>query len=167
MLLLLMAVGTASAQKNLGKMSEQRRNRLLLKEAKEAMMYFAPGYYNETPPPTIEWDIVDMEKVEKWGASLQGEQDLDREFYIVQYYYNSSLGYGDKRPAILLRIWEDTGEVFDMEDGSWGYTLPSDWKEQAKQQTRSGVPHEPRFKFQPPRRGPIPHPGFPDDQKAD
>lgn len=107
LLLALVALTVQAQYADLQKLSEKKRNKHLVKTAKEVTMAFAPEYYREYKKPVI-LGPYDYDP-SKFPSLENRNQFIGRSYYVVIIPYDFSKENLDRDYAARIQIWADDG----------------------------------------------------------
>lgn len=137
-LILLFTVSTTTAHsEDLRNMDEKRRNKILIKEAKRAILKHAPGFYRDfTPKIILSSESAAKSKINYYHhlkAKYKDGRDLShldyiteimkgRKWYTVRYPYDPRIDGFNGYYSAEVYIWADTHVAFQLCTG-YGYVL--------------------------------------------
>lgn len=131
---------------NLDKMEIAKRDTLILKIAKKAVLHYGPDYYREFKVPVIEHRVLNKEYNDI--ADVIWEKNPGRSVYVVEYPYNEDEEYFRFDYAVKVFIWGDTGKAFKINFGN-GFGIGGLDKPKSKQNPKmQRMP----YKKEPPRK---------------
>ena len=106
---LLSLSGQVTAE-NLDSLSTERRNKKLIKLAKEVVLRHGPGFYREYKPPVIKSQRV-SDKNGDLRINLR-KKYKGRSYYTVEYPYDLKEEVFGSFYSAKVYVWGDTGKVF-------------------------------------------------------
>ena len=111
----LLSLSEVVTAENLDSLSAERRNKKLIKLAKEVVLRHGPGFYREYKPPVIKSQRVSDKTVDMTVEMIKKYKG--RFYYTVEYPYNKKeeIFWGVYSAKVF--IWKDTGKVFYIEFG--------------------------------------------------
>ena len=112
-------VSAFAESKNLDKMSEKKRTEHLIKEAKEIVMKYGPGFYRDTKPPVIKRYVIG--KDESILATWTEQANQGRSFYCIEYLYDETEESFYLKYAARVFFWGDTGKPIEVSLGAGRY----------------------------------------------
>ena len=106
----LLSLSEVVTAENLDSLSTERRNKKLIKLAKEVVLRHGPGFYREYKPPVIKSQRVSDKTVDMTVEMIKKYKG--RFYYTVEYPYNKKeeIFWGVYSAKVF--IWKDTGKVF-------------------------------------------------------
>ena len=117
LLLFCMTIGLLSLSgqvtaENLDSLSTERRNKKLIKLAKEVVLRHGPDYYRDYKPPVIKSQRVSDKTVDMTVNMIKKYKG--RSYYTVEYPYNLKEEVFRSFYSAKVYVWGDTGKVFFM-----------------------------------------------------
>lgn len=105
LIFILSVMSLCTYAQNLDKMSEKKRNPILIEFARNAVKKYAPDYYREYGSPTIERFVFNSEEfVDPKFGYIMG-----RVYYRVVFPYDKSKEYFENGHSASVDIWADKG----------------------------------------------------------
>ncbi|WP_152616155.1 hypothetical protein [Sanguibacteroides justesenii] len=111
----LLSLSEVVTAENLDSLSKEKRDKKLIKMAKEVVLRHGPGFYREYKPPVIKSQRVSDKTVDMTVEMIKKYKG--RFYYTVEYPYNKKeeIFWGVYSAKVF--IWKDTGKVFYIEFG--------------------------------------------------
>ena len=105
---------------DLDKLSKGKRNKLLVKTAKEVVIKHGPGYYREYKKPIIERGVIPNRE----DISKADKANVGRVFYTVTFPYNPQEEQLAFEYAAQVAYWGDKGKPESVHFGNgWGVVI--------------------------------------------
>ena len=108
----LLSISEVVTAENLDSLSTERRNKKLIKLAKEVVLRHGPGFYREYKPPVIKSQRV-SDKNGDLRINLR-KKYKGRSYYTVEYPYDLKEEVFGSFYSAKVYVWGDTGKVFFM-----------------------------------------------------
>ena len=117
LLLFCMTVGLLSLSgqvtaENLDSLSTEKRNKKLIKLAKEVVLRHGPDFYREYKPPVIKSQRVSDKTVDMTVEMI--ERYKGRSYYTIEYPYNIKEEVFHNYYSVKVYVWGATGKVFSI-----------------------------------------------------
>ena len=106
----LLSLSEVVTAENLDSLSTEKRNKKLIKMAKEVVLRHGPDYYRDYKPPVIKSLIV-SDKSGDLRINLR-KKYKDRSYYTVEYPYDLKEEVFGSFYSAKVYVWGDTGKVF-------------------------------------------------------
>ena len=139
---LLSLSGQVTAE-NLDSLSTEKRNKKLIKLAKEVVLRHGPGFYREYKPPVIKSQRVSDKTVDMSVGMI--EKYRGRFYYTIEYPYDLKEEIFSSFYSAKVYVWRDTGKVFYIVfGGGFGIQNYDTLTEKEKRQIKTVQYHKTR-----------------------
>ena len=106
----LLSLSEVVTAENLDSLSTEKRNKKLIKMAKEVVLRHGPDYYRDYKPPVIKSQRVSDKTVDMSVGMI--EKYKGRSYYTVEYPYDLKEEVFGSFYSAKVYVWGDTGKVF-------------------------------------------------------
>ena len=138
----LLSLSEVVTAENLDSLSTERRNKKLIKLAKEVVLRHGPGFYREYKPPVIK-SLRISDKIKDLRISFI-EKNRGRSYYTVEYPYNRKEEIFWGLYSAKVYVWGDTGKVFNIRFGGFCIENYDTLTEKEKRQIKTVQYHKTR-----------------------
>ena len=138
----LLSLSEVVTAENLDSLSTERRNKKLIKLAKEVVLRHGPGFYREYKPPVIKSQRVSDKTVDMTVNMIKKYKG--RSYYTVEYPYNRKEEIFWGLYSAKVYVWGDTGKVFNIRFGGFCIENYDTLTEKEKRQIKTVQYHKKR-----------------------
>ena len=138
----LLSLSEVVTAENLDSLSKEKRDKKLIKMAKEVVLRHGPGFYREYKPPVIKSQRVSDKTVDMTVEMIKKYKG--RFYYTVEYPYNRKEEIFWGLYSTKVYVWGDTGKVFNIRFGGFCIENYDTLTEKEKRQIKTVQYHKTR-----------------------